>query len=260
MQSIVPKTADEIKKIAKAGKIVAGCHRALQKKIVEGITTASIDHFVDWYMVEHNAYPAQKGHKGYKFASCTSVNEVACHGFPSNYKLQAGDIVTVDIVADYEGWKADSAWTFTVGKVSPQASKLIKATKAAMQAGIKQAVIGHDISAIGTAIESYATKEGFQVIHSFVGHGIGKELHEMPHIPNVKMADTGIKLEEGMVITVEPILSAGSSQIYIARDGWTARTIDHSLTAQFEHTIAITKAGPKVLTAYQAPRNRKRKS
>lgn len=257
MQSIVPKTAEEIKKIARAGKIVAGCHRALQQKIVEGITTASIDHFVDWYMVEHLAYPAQKGHKGYKFASCTSVNEVACHGFPSSYKLQSGDIITVDIVADYKGWKADSAWTYTVGKVSPQTSKLVRTAKFAMQAGIKQAVIGNDISSIGTAIENYATEEGFKVINSFVGHGIGKEIHETPHIHHIKMPDSGIKLEEGMVITVEPILSAGAPQIYIARDGWTARTIDHSLTAQFEHTIAIMKAGPKILTTYHAPRKKK---
>ncbi|URN96511.1 MAG: type I methionyl aminopeptidase [Candidatus Pristimantibacillus lignocellulolyticus] len=248
MQSIVPKTDAEIRRIARAGKIVAGCHKALADKCVPGATTESIDRFVDWYMVEHGAYPAQKGHKGYPFASCTSVNEVACHGFPSSYKLKKGDIITVDIVADYKGWKADSAWTYMIGEVSPQVRQLVKASKAAFRAGLAQAVVGNDISAIGSAIEQRAEKDGFHVIGSFIGHGIGKELHEPPHVHHVRTRASGIKLEEGMVITIEPILSVGSPQIYIAHDGWTARTVDHSLTSQFEHTVAITKAGPKILT------------
>ncbi|HIW33751.1 MAG TPA: type I methionyl aminopeptidase [Candidatus Paenibacillus intestinavium] len=245
---MVPKTAEEIRRIARAGKIVAGCHKALVGKCVPGITTAAIDRFIDWYMVEHGAYPAQKGHKGYPYASCISVNEVACHGFPSSYKLEKGDIVTIDIVADYKGWKADSAWTYMVGEVSPQARRLVRAAKAAFRVGLAQAVIGNDISDIGYAIEQRAQRDGFQVITSFLGHGIGKELHELPHVHHVRTRTSGIKLEEGMVITIEPILSTGSPEIYIAHDGWTARTIDHALTAQFEHTIAITKAGPKILT------------
>lgn len=248
MQSIVPKTAEEIRRIARAGKIVAGCHKALAGKCVAGITTSAIDRFVDWYMVEHGAYATQKGYKGYPYASCTSVNEVACHGFPSSYKLEKGDIITVDIVADYKGWKADSAWTYMIGEVSPQARKLVRATKAAFRAGLAKAVIGNDLSDIGNAIEQRAKRDGFQVIADFVGHGIGKELHEPPHVHHVRTSASGIKLVEGMVITIEPILSTGSPQIYIAHDGWTARTIDHALTAQFEHTIAITKAGPKILT------------
>lgn len=256
MQSILPKTAEQIRRIARAGKIVAGCHKALATKCVAGVTTEAIDRFVDWYMVENGAYPAQKGHKGYPYASSTSVNEVACHGFPSSYKLQKGDIVTVDIVADYKGWKADSAWTYMIGEVSPQARKLVRVAKASFRAGLAQAVIGNDISDIGYAIEQRAERDGFQVIASFVGHGIGKELHELPHVHHVRTSTSGIKLEEGMVITIEPILSAGSSQVYIAHDGWAARTVDHALTAQFEHTIAITKAGPQVLTSIPSPRRK----
>lgn len=248
MQSIVPKTAEEITKIARAGKIVAGCHKALASKIVAGVTTASIDRFVDWYMTEHGAYPAQKGFKGYAFASCTSVNEVACHGFPGDYKLKNGDIITVDIVADYKGWKADSAWTYMVGEVSPEVRKLVKVAKGAMQAGIAVATVGNELSAIGAAIEDYTKRAGYQVIPTFIGHGIGKELHEPPQVHHVRARQSSVPLEEGMVITVEPIISIGSSQIYIAHDGWTARTVDHALTAQFEHTIVITKAAPKILT------------
>lgn len=249
MTGIILKTPEELKLIRRAGRVVAACHKALAEKLVPGATTADIDRFVNWYLTEHGAIAAQRGYRGYRYAICASVNEAACHGLPNTRPLQSGDIVTIDIVADVKGWKADCARTYMIGDVSMEARKLVRAAKASLQAGIKQAQVGKDIAEIGKAIELRAERDGYRVITAFVGHGIGKQLHELPQVPHTRSANTGVKLKEGMVITIEPILSAGSKDIYVSQDGWTARTVDHSLTAQFEHTIAITSKGPQLLTS-----------
>lgn len=252
----IKKTAEEIKKIERAGKIVASCHQQLKKRIVPGVKTSEIDEFIDWYLTEHGAVPAQKGYKGYPYASCISVNEVACHGFPSHYVLQEGDIVTVDFVADVNGWKADSAWTYIVGNGSEEVRRLQRAAKTALLAGLKAAKAGNPLSAIGEVIEDQAKRDGYSVVTAFAGHGIGTQLHEPPQVLHARMQQQPFILEEGMVITIEPILSAGSPYVYIAKDGWTARTIDHSLTAQFEHTVAITKGAPILLTELAVKRKK----
>lgn len=260
MSSAIIKSEEEIKSIAQAGRIVASCHQRLGKMLAVGMKTKEIDHFIDWYLGEQGAIPAQKGYKGYPFSSCISVNDVACHGFPSDYELQAGDIVTIDIVADVEGWKADSAWTYTIGNVSDEARRLVRSSKAALLAGLKAAKAGNQLSAIGQAIEEQAERDGFKVITAFAGHGIGKQLHEPPQVLHASLPQPNFILQEGMVITIEPILSAGSTKVYIAPDGWTARTVDHALTAQFEHTIVITKGAPLLLTALPDKQSRSKSS
>lgn len=249
--AVVLKTKENIRGIRKAGRIVAACHQALSKRIAPGVTTQEIDRFVERFMLDRGATPAQKGYKGYPFATCASVNEVVCHGFPGSEPLEAGDIVTIDMVADLDGWKADSAWTYAIGKSSAATDKLLEATKQSLQAGIKQAIIGNRIGDIGYAVQSSAERAGFEVVTAFVGHGIGRSMHEFPEVLHRGIPGQGVQLEEGMVITIEPILTAGRADVYIANDGWTARTRDGAWAAQFEHTVAITKNGPIVLTRWE---------
>ncbi|WP_127533147.1 type I methionyl aminopeptidase [Paenibacillus kobensis] len=242
------KTQEEIRRIAKAGRVVAECHRAIASRIAPGVTTLEIDRFVERFMRERGATPAQIGYKGYPFATCASVNDVVCHGFPDAEPLEEGDIVTIDMVADVEGWKADSAWTYAIGKTTPRVKRLLRATRSALDRAIKQAVPGKRLGDIGHAVKSSAEEAGFNVVTTFVGHGIGREIHELPHVENNGRPGKGLLLKPGMVITIEPILTTGSADIWIGQDGWTARTQDGALAAQFEHTVAVTERGPAVLT------------
>ncbi|MCU6710613.1 type I methionyl aminopeptidase [Paenibacillus sp. J5C_2022] len=245
------KTRENIRGIRKAGRIVAACHRALSRRLAPGVTTQEIDRFVERFMLDRGAIPAQKGYKGYPYATCASVNDVVCHGFPDTEPLESGDIVTIDMVADLDGWKADSAWTYAIGKTTSATDKLIRAAKASMLAGIKQAVPGNCIGDIGHAVQSRAEREGYSVVKMFVGHGIGRGLHEYPQVDHFGVKGDGVRLEEGMVITIEPIITKGSADIFIMPDGWTAKTVDGAWAAQFEHTVAITKNGPVILTRWE---------
>ncbi|MDQ0062435.1 type I methionyl aminopeptidase [Paenibacillus harenae] len=245
------KSKEHIKGIRKAGRIVAACHKAIAGRIAPGVTTQEIDRFVERFMLDRGATPAQKGYKGYPFATCASVNDVVCHGFPDSVPLEAGDIVTIDMVADVDGWKADSAWTYALGRTTAAADKLMKATMLALMEGIQHAYPGRRLGDVGHAVQTRALREGFQVVTSFVGHGIGRQIHEHPTVEHRGEPGTGVILEEGMVITIEPILTAGRDDVYIAHDGWTARTRDGAWSAQFEHTVAITKEGPVILTRWE---------
>ncbi|AJY74453.1 type I methionyl aminopeptidase [Paenibacillus beijingensis] len=243
------KTEEEIGCIRKAGRVVAECHQAIARRIAPGVTTLEIDRFVERMMVERGARPAQKGYRGYPFATCASVNEIVCHGFPDTVPLQQGDIVTIDMVADVDGWKADSAWTYTIGKGSPQVEYLLKTAKQALFRGIQQALPGRRIGDIGQAVRQHAESSGFAVVPSFVGHGIGRDIHEPPEVSHVARAGSGGMLRDGTVLTIEPILTIGRPEVWIGSDGWTAQTRDGSWSAQFEHTVAVTAAGPVILTA-----------
>ncbi|WP_240940997.1 type I methionyl aminopeptidase [Paenibacillus sp. HB172176] len=244
------KSREHIREIRKAGRIVAACHRAISKSIAPGVTTLEIDRFVERFMLERGAKPAQKGYKGYPYATCASLNDVACHGFPDVAPLESGDIVTIDMVADLDGWLADSAWTYSIGKTTAATEKLLRVSKQAMLAGVKMAVPGNYIGDIGYAVQRKAEREGFQVVSKFVGHGIGRSMHEFPQVDHHGPAGQGVKLEDGMVITIEPIVTTGRADVFIAQDGWTAKTVDGGWSAQFEHTIAVTKDGPIVLTRW----------
>lgn len=245
------KSEEEIACIRRAGQIVAECHEAIGRRIAPGVTTLEIDRFVERLMAERGARPAQKGYCGYPFATCASVNEVVCHGFPDSIPLQEGDLVTIDMVADVDGWKADSAWTYAIGRPQPEAARLMKAARRAMLRGVAECRAGRRIGDIGAAIVKEARAHGCSVVATFAGHGIGQSIHEAPEVGHTGLAGSGARLEPGMVLTVEPILAAGDGAVWIDRDGWTARTRDRSWSAQFEHTVAVTEQGPVILTCLQ---------
>ncbi|KOR82018.1 type I methionyl aminopeptidase [Paenibacillus solani] len=245
---IILKTQEQIAKMNKAGDILAECHRQIAKMIKPGVTTLEIDQFVERFLAEQGATPEQKGYHGFPFATCASVNDVICHGFPSNEPLKDGDIVTIDMVVKYDGWLADSAWSYPVGNVSEEAQHLLDVTKKALYLGIEQAVVGNRIGDISHAIQSYAESQNLSVVRHFVGHAIGETMHEEPQVPHYGPPNRGTRLKEGMVITIEPMLNIGTYQVKIDSDGWTARTADGKLSAQYEHTLAITKDGPLILT------------
>jgi methionyl aminopeptidase len=245
---ITIKTMEQIDRMRKAGRLLALCHQQITRRIRPGVTTREIDSFVEQFLDKHGAIPEQKGYMGYPYATCASVNDVICHGFPNDQPLKNGDIVTIDMVVNLNGWLADSAWSYAVGIVSPRARKLLRTTLRALEAGIRQAVIGNRIGDIGHAIQLLAEKEGFSVVRQFTGHGIGQRIHEEPEVPHFGRPGTGRLLEKGMVITIEPMLNMGGWHTKIDPNGWSARTADGQWSAQYEHTVAITSDGPQILT------------
>ncbi|KGX91307.1 methionine aminopeptidase [Pontibacillus halophilus JSM 076056 = DSM 19796] len=238
----------QIKNVYKAGELVASCHEQLRDRIVPGVSTLELDSFVENYLRTHGATPEQKGYRDYPYATCASVNDEICHGFPRRTPLKDGDLVTIDFVANYQGGLADSAWSYLVGAPHERAVNLLHATKHALDIGIQQAVVGNRVGDIGAAIQRYAESAHFSVVRQFVGHGIGKTIHEPPNIPHYGQKGTGEVLREGMFITIEPMLTDGNWFAVKDDNGWTARTLDESWAAQFEHTIHITKDGPVIVT------------
>ncbi|WP_075980092.1 type I methionyl aminopeptidase [Bacillus massilinigeriensis] len=245
---IVLKSEREIEKMKEAGELLAACHREIAKMIKPGITTWEIDQFVDQFLEKNGATPEQKGYNGYQYATCASINDEICHGFPRKQPLKDGDIVTIDMVVNLNGALADSAWTYAVGEVSDESRKLLEVTKEALYKGIEQAQIGNRIGDIGHAIQTYVEGEGFSVVRDFIGHGIGAVIHEKPDVPHYGLPGKGPRIKEGMVFTIEPMVNVGRYQSKMDNNGWTARTIDGKNSAQYEHTIAITKDGPVILT------------
>ncbi|ATO49130.1 MULTISPECIES: type I methionyl aminopeptidase [Brevibacillus] len=246
---IVIKTKEEIELMRQAGIILASIHQKIATMIQPGITTWEIDQFVERYLKEHGATPEQKGYHGYPYATCASVNDVICHGFPTKKELKDGDIVTIDMVVNLNGWLADSAWSYGVGQISEEADRLLTTTKESLYLGIEQAVVGNRIGDISHAIQKFAEERGFSVVRDFTGHGIGKKMHEDPYVPHYGPAGKGVRLKEGMVLTIEPMLNVGTYHAVVdEEDGWTARTRDGKLSAQYEHTLAITADGPQILT------------
>ncbi len=245
---ITIKTEREIELMHLAGKLLAKCHKEIAKRIKPGVTTLQIDEFVEGFLKKHGATPEQKGFRGYEFATCASINDEICHGFPRKDPLKEGDIVTIDMVVNLNGGLADSAWSYAVGNITDETSKLLNVTKQALYIGIEKALIGNRIGDIGHAIQSYVEGEGLSVVRDFIGHGIGPTLHEEPQVPHFGKPNRGLRLKEGMVITIEPMVNMGAWHSKMDSNGWTARTFDNSLSAQYEHTIAITKNGPVILT------------
>ncbi|WP_026688989.1 type I methionyl aminopeptidase [Alteribacter aurantiacus] len=245
---ITIKTEREIKLMHEAGKLLARCHKEVAKMIKPGVTTMEIDAFVEDYLAKHGATPEQKGFHDYPYATCASINDEICHGFPRKQPLKNGDIVTIDCVVNLNGGLADSAWTYTVGEVSPEAEELCKVTKQSLYRAIRQAKPGKRLGDIGHAIQSYVEAKGYSVVRDFAGHGLGPTIHEEPNIPHFGVQGRGLRLKEGMVITIEPMINIGVWGSQMDSNGWTARTVDGSLSAQYEHTLAITKDGPVILT------------
>ncbi|MGE7119549.1 type I methionyl aminopeptidase [Peribacillus sp. NPDC046944] len=245
---IVIKSEREIQAMHESGKILAACHREIAKLIAPGVTTWEIEEFVEGFLKKHGAKPEQKGYKGYEYATCASINEEICHGFPRKKPLKNGDIVTIDMVVNYNGALSDSAWTYTVGKVSKETEHLVEVTKESLYKAIEVSIAGNRIGDIGHAIQSYVEAEGFSVVRDFIGHGIGNVIHEEPQVPHYGLPHKGPRLKEGMVFTIEPMVNVGTYKATRDPNGWTASTADGKYSAQFEHTIAITKNGPLILT------------
>ncbi|MFB0847518.1 type I methionyl aminopeptidase [Paenibacillus oleatilyticus] len=242
------KTPQEIALMAKAGAVLAKCHQEIAKMVRPGLTTLEINDFAERFINEHGAKQVTKGYKGYPFATCASVNDVIAHGFPSEEPLQEGDILKMDIVCSYDGWMADSCRTYAVGKLSEEAERLVRVTKECLDLSIPKAIVGNRIGDVMHVVQQHAQQAGFSIVRDLVGHGIGREMHEEPSFAHVGKPGRGFLLEEGMVITIEPMINAGKHEMFIDFDGWTARTYDGSLSAQFEHTVAITRDGPLILT------------
>ncbi|MCE4050062.1 MULTISPECIES: type I methionyl aminopeptidase [Bacillaceae] len=245
---IVLKSMREIEKMKAAGRILAACHKEIAKMIKPGITTMEIEKFVEGFLKERGATPEQKGYRDYPYAICASINDEVCHGFPREEELKSGDIITVDMVVNLHGGLADSAWTYKVGTVSDETEKLLEVTKKALYIGIEQAKIGNRIGDIGASIQQYAEEEGYSVVRDFIGHGIGAVIHEKPEVPHFGEKGKGPRIKEGMVFTIEPMINIGAYPVKMDANGWTARTKDGTYSAQYEHTIAITKDGPIILT------------
>ena len=245
---ITIKSAREIELLKQAGHIVYETHQYLKPYIKPGIMTKDLDHLAEEFIRSHGATPSFKGYEGFPTALCISVNDEVVHGFPSDRKLQNGDIVSIDIGACYKGYHGDSAWTYKVGEISKDLEYLMEHTEKALYEGIKMVKPGNRIGDIANAIEVYETKHKLSIIKELVGHGVGTNVHEAPEVPNYGKKGTGPRLREGMVIAIEPMLTLGSPDIYIDDNDWTVITEDGSYAAHFEHTVVVTKDGVEILT------------
>lgn len=245
---IILKTKREIEIMRRAGRLVAQSHELVRQHIKPGITTREIDQIVEDFLRSQNAIPTFKGYNGFPYSICASVNEEVVHGFPSNRKLQKGDIVSVDIGATFEGYVGDSAKTFLVGEVDDEKRRLVEVTRQSFYEGIKFAKESYRLSDISHAIQQYAESAGFSVVRDYVGHGIGKKMHESPQIPNFGKPGKGPRLQEGMVLAIEPMINAGTYNVKVLDNDWTVVTVDGKPSAHYEHTIAITDGEPMLLT------------
>ncbi len=245
---IIIKTQDEVEKIARACKIVAEILNALKEIVKPGITTKDIEVFVDKTIAERGAVAAFRGYRNYPSSVCTSVNDQVVHGIPSGLRLKEGDILSVDLGIYLEGFYGDGAVTFPVGRISPSAERLLRVTEEALYIGIEKARPGNRVSDISSSIQRYVESHGYSVVRTFVGHGIGRSLHEEPQVPNFGAPGQGPRLREGMTLAIEPMVNEGTYEVRILDDGWTAVTADGKLSAHYEHTVAITRSGARILT------------
>lgn len=244
------KNKAELELMRKAGEITAGALMTAEGLIKPGVTLKHIDSEIRRFIESHNCTPSFLGYSGFPASACISVNEQVIHGIPGERRLEEGDIVKVDVGAVYKGYNGDAARTFFCGKVSDEAVKLEKITRESFFEGIKNARPGNRIGDISHAVEEYVVSNGFSVVKSFVGHGVGAELHEDPEVPNFGRAGRGPRIYEGMTIAVEPMVNAGTEEVEVQSNGWTVVTIDAKLSAHYENTIAVTENGPEILTLY----------
>jgi methionyl aminopeptidase len=245
---IIRKTAEEIERIARAGALVAETIAHVGERLVPGVTTRDLDHEADRFIRERGGVPTSQGYKGYPAAICISPNAVVVHGIPGDHRVSDGDVITVDVGVTLDGAIADSAYTFPVGQVDSETQRLLDVGQEALGAGIGQAQLGNRIGDISHAVQEVVEGAGFSVVRSLVGHGVGRHYHEDPHVPNFGLPGRGPRLSDGMTIAIEPMITAGSPEVYLHRDGWTIITEDGSTAVHFEHTVAVTSDGPRILT------------
>ena len=246
---ITIKSKREILLMKQAGRIVALAHQEVKKHIKPGVTTLKLDQIVEQVIRDNDAIPSFKGYGGFPGSACTSVNEQVVHGIPSKkVKLKKGDMISVDIGAQYKGYHGDSAWSYAVGEVTKEVSKLMEVTKESLFEGLKYAKAGNRLTDISHAIQVYAESFGYSVVREFVGHGLGKQLHEDPQIPNYGLPGKGPLLKKGMTLAIEPMINMGRKEVKVLKDNWTAVTIDKKPSAHYEHSILITDDDPIILT------------
>jgi methionyl aminopeptidase len=247
---IIKKSPAEIDAMAAAGAIHTRTLELLARKIRPGVTTKELDEAAEKFMRSQGATPAFKGYRGFPGSICASPNHMVVHGIPGSFKLQRGDILSVDVGVVKDGWVADGAITFAVGEVSPVANKLLDVTRESLMKAVEQCQVGRRLGDVGHAVQSHVEDNGFSVVRSLVGHGIGRSMHEEPQIPNYGTPNSGTTLEEGMVLAIEPMTTAGRHAVRMGDDGWAIYSQDGSLTAHFEFTVAITADGPRILTPW----------
>lgn len=242
------KSADELNLMREAGLIVAEIIEAIKKEIKPGVKTEYLDNIAEEYMRGKQVIPAFKGYHGFPASICVSINEAVVHGIPSKQCLKEGQIVSIDIGVKHKGYYGDAAFTVPVGQVSAEAECLIKTTQEALMAGVRRCCVGQRLYDISHAIQKVSESAGFSVVREYVGHGIGRTMHEDPQIPNFGASGRGPMLEEGMVFALEPMVNIGGHEVEVLEDNWSVVTVDRSLSAHFEHTVAVTLSGPRILT------------
>ncbi len=247
---ILKKTPEEIDRMAAAGDILVRTMNLLAGKIRPGVTTLELDRAAEKFIRSQGAEPAFKGYRGFPGSICASPNSMIVHGIPGPYQLDRGDILSIDIGVVKDGWVADAARTFPVGAISPVARKLLAVTEESLHLAVPQCRPGNHLGDVSNAIQTHVEEAGFSIVRSLVGHGIGRDMHEEPQIPNYGEAGTGVRLEEGMVLAIEPMVTAGRQGVRVADDRWSIFSQDGSLAAHFEFTIAVTADGPRVLTPW----------
>ncbi|MBO7544316.1 MAG: type I methionyl aminopeptidase [Bacteroidales bacterium] len=246
-----PKTEEEIELLRINGELVSKTLAEVGKLVAPGVTTAELDRVAETFIRDHGAVPSFKGFEGFPSALCISVNDVVVHGFPSDYILREGDIVSVDCGTFYKGYNGDSAYTFPVGEVDEETAKLLAVTKESLYKGIDAAVAGNRVGDIGYAVQSYAESFGFSVVRELEGHGLGTKMHEEPGVPNYGRPGRGTRLPEGLVICIEPMICAGSRGVYLARNGWAVHTSDHRNSAHYELTVVVRKGRAEQLSTFE---------
>lgn len=246
---IIRKTPDQVEKIARAGAVVAGCLGMMKAMCRPGVTTVELDAAAEKFIREAGGTPTFKGYRGFPASICASPNEVVVHGIPGSYRLAEGDIISLDVGVTLDGWVADAAITVPVGQVGKLERQLLEVTETSLMRGIGKFRQGNHLGDISAAVQEHVEGRGFSVVRTLVGHGIGKKMHEEPQIPNFGTAGQGPQLEPGMVFAIEPMVNAGTHKVVVGEDSWAISTADGSRSAHFEHTVALTEKGPRVLTA-----------
>lgn len=245
------KTEEEIELIRASAKVLAQAHGEVAGMIKEGITTRELDARAEEFIRDHGGQPSFKGYNDFPYSLCISPNSVVVHGFPGDYTLKSGDVISVDCGVLLNGYHSDSAYTYPVGEVAPEVLTLLEETKKSLYLGIEQAVAGNRMGDVSYAIQNHVEKQGYGVVRELVGHGIGKKLHERPEVPNYGKRGSGLKLQTGLVIAIEPMVNLGTKQVVQEKDGWTIRTKDQKPSAHFEHTIVVRKDKAEILTSFE---------
>ncbi|WP_375435594.1 type I methionyl aminopeptidase [uncultured Hymenobacter sp.] len=248
---IVYKTEEEIELIRASAKVLAQAHGEVAGMIREGVTTRELDQRAEEFIRDHGGQPSFKGYNDFPYSLCISPNAVVVHGFPGNHTLKSGDIISVDCGVLLNGYHSDSAYTYPVGEVAPEVLRLLDETKKSLYLGIEQAVAGNRMGDVSYAIQNHVEKQGYGVVRELVGHGIGKKLHERPEVPNYGKRGSGLKLQTGLVLAIEPMVNLGKKDVVQEKDGWTIRTKDYKPSAHFEHTVVIRKDKAEILTSFE---------